>query len=227
MSNKFAAIPGALKSFSPAGLVLDMDGLMVDSEPLWFEVERAFAAERGGDWTLEHAHAAVGRGLAATLSMMHKAFGFPVDIARDAGWILDTFVDRVGALSLKPGCVELLDAAIVLPLAVASSSSMRVIRAVLERFAITERFQTIVSGEMVAHPKPAADIFLFTATELGIEPTRCAVIEDSIAGVTAGHAAGMFVIAVPEGSPEGRGFEAVSNVIAKDLFEARRALQMP
>lgn len=227
MRNNLAAIPGVLKTFAPAALVLDMDGLMVDSEPLWFEVERAFAADRGGVWTIEHAHAAVGRGLATTLLIMHEAFGFPVDVARDTAAIQDAFVDRVGSLSLKPGCLELLDAAAGVPLSVASSSPKRLIRAVLQRFALTERFRVIVSGESVAHPKPAPDIFLRTATELGVDPARCAVLEDSLAGATAGHAAGMFVIAVPEGPPEGRGFEAVSSVIARDLFEARRALQVP
>ncbi len=227
MSNNFALISRSLKTFSPAALVLDMDGLLVDSEPLWFDVERAFAAERGGDWTEGHAHAAVGRGLATTLVMMHEGFGFPVDVARDTAALQDAFVDRVGSLSLKPGCMELLDAAAGVPLSVASSSPMRLIRAVLQRFAITDRFQVIVSGESVAHPKPAPDIFLRTAADLGVEPARCAVLEDSLAGATAGHAAGMFVIAVPEGPPEGRGFEAVSNVIVKDLFAARRALQVP
>jgi mannitol-1-/sugar-/sorbitol-6-/2-deoxyglucose-6-phosphatase len=224
MSNNFTAIPGALKTFAPAALVLDMDGLMVDSEPLWFEVERTFAADRGAEWTLAHAHVAVGRGLATTLSIMHEAFGFPVDVVRDTAWIQGAFVDRVGSLAFKPGCLELLDAAAALPLAVASSSPMRLIRAVLDRFAIAERFQVIVSGESVANPKPAPDIFLRTAAELGVAPARCAVFEDSLAGATAGHAAGMFVVAVPEGPPEGRGFEAVANVIVTDLFEAWRAV---
>ncbi len=173
------------------------------------------------------AHAAVGRGLATTLVMMNEAFGLPLDIARDTAVIQDAFVDRVGELALKPGCLELLDAAAALPLAVASSSPLRLIRAVLDRFAITDRFQAIVSGESVAHPKPAPDIFLRTAALLGVEPARCAVLEDSLAGVTAGHAAGMFVVAVPEGPPEGRGFEAVASVIVKDLSEARRALEAP
>ena len=135
----------------------------------------------------------------------------------------------MGELALKPGCLELLDAATsaAIPLAVASSSPLRLIRAVLDRFAVAARFQAVVSGESVLHPKPAPDIFLRTAALLGVDPARCAVLEDSLAGVTAGRAAGMFVVAVPEGPPEGRGFEAVSDVIVKDLFEAWSALQAP
>jgi HAD superfamily hydrolase (TIGR01509 family) len=214
--------------FSPGALVLDMDGLMVDSEPLWYAVERAFAVARGGDWTPEHAHAAIGRGTAHTLRTMSGLFGFPVDVARDTAAIIDAFVARVGELALKPGCLELLDAAGAagLPSAVASSSPSRLIEAVLGRFALRGRFGAVVSGESVASPKPAPDIFLRTAEALGAAPASCAVLEDSLAGATAGHAAGMFVVAVPEGSWEGRGFEAVADRIVADLFAAREALNI-
>jgi sugar-phosphatase len=205
-----------------------MDGLMVDSEPLWFAVEGAFAAARGADWTAAHARACVGRGVPSTLAFMHETFGFEVDVARDTAAIVDGFIARVAALELKPGCLALLDAAQgALPLAVASSSPLRLIHAVLGRFEITPRFRAIVSGESVAHPKPAPDIFLRAAQEIGVAPARCAVFEDSLAGATAGHAAGMFVVAVPEGPWEGRGFEAVADVIALDLFAGFAALNAP
>jgi beta-phosphoglucomutase-like phosphatase (HAD superfamily) len=191
--------------------VLDMDGLMVDSEPLWFEVEGAFCAARGGAWTEEHARLCVGRGVPTTLEIMREAFGFPVDIARDTSAILDAFVAHVGALELKPGCLELLDAAEhVAPLAVASSSPLRLIQAVLRRFGITE----------------SPDIFLRTASELGMAPERCVVLEDSLAGATAGRAAGMHVIAVPEGPWEGRGFEAVADRVVTSLIEARACIRL-
>jgi HAD superfamily hydrolase (TIGR01509 family) len=207
--------------------VLDMDGLMVDSEPLWFLVEGAFAAGRGGVWTPELAHACVGRGTAFTLRTMSATFGFPVDVVRDTEAIMDAFLLRVGELKLKPGCVALLDAAQGLPLAVASSSPLRLIRAVLDRFALTARFAAVVSGESVASPKPAPDIFLRAAAALGVAPDRCAVCEDSLAGATAGRAAGMFVIAVPEGPLENRGFEAVADRIVPDLLAARASLTLP
>jgi sugar-phosphatase len=213
--------------FSPHALVLDMDGLMVDSEPLWFLVERDFAAARGGAWTHALAQGCVGRGTAFTLRTMSATFGFPTDVTRDTEAIMDAFLLRLGELRLKPGCVELLDAAEGLPLAVASSSPLRLIRAVLDRFALTARFAAVVSGESVASPKPAPDIFLRAAEVLGVAPERCAVCEDSLAGATAGRAAGMFVIAVPEGSLEGRGFEAVADRIVPDLVAARAALTLP
>lgn len=217
-----------IEKFSPHALVLDMDGLMVDSEPLWFQVERAFAAERGGDWTHAHAARCVGRGTAYTLRVMSETFGFTVSVAQDTAEIFDAFVRRVGDLSLKPGCRELLDeAGGRLPLAVASSSPRRLIEAVLGRFDLGARFAAVVSGEEVPHPKPAPDIFKRTAASLGVPATQCAVFEDSLAGATAGRAAGMFVVAVPEGSWEGRGFEAVADRIVPDLFAARAAVVLP
>lgn len=200
---------------------------MVDSEPLWFDVERSFAAARGGAFTHEIAQRCVGRGTAYTLRLMSELFGFTVDAAANTAEIMNAFVGRVGELALKPGCLELLDeAAGKVPLAVASSSPRRLIHAVLDRFGIVPRFRAIVSGEEVAHPKPAPDIFLRAAKELGVAPAECAVFEDSLAGATAGRAAGMFVVAVPEGPWEGRGFEAVAHRVEADLFAARGTITL-
>lgn len=210
-----------------AALLLDMDGLLVDSEPLWYEVERGFCRDRGFDWTPALAAACIGRGMRATLTAMGERFGFAIDHDRDAAEVTRRFIDRVGELSLKPGAAELLDAARGRVLmALASSSPRRLIEAVVDRFDLRPRLSAIVSGEDVARPKPAPDIFLCAAAELGVEPALCAVLEDSIAGVEAGRAAGMIVVAVPEGSPEGRGFEAVADVVVRDLFAALAWLQL-
>ncbi|APR83337.1 Beta-phosphoglucomutase [Minicystis rosea] len=199
---------------------------MVDSEPLWFAVERDFAAARGADFTHAHAVACTGRGTAYTLRTMSETFGFPVDIAADTRAIMEDFLSRVGELALKPGLLELLDASEgLLPIAVASSSPMRLIRGVLDRFALTARVTAIVSGETVASPKPAPDIFLKAAQDIGISPAACVVFEDSLPGATAGHAAGMCVIAVPEHGTDG--FASVADYIVPDLFAARAVLVLP
>ena len=201
---------------------------MVDSEPLWFQVERDFAAARGGEWTHEMALACIGRGTPFLLRVMSETFGFTVDVAEDTSTIMNAFIRRVGELALKPGCAELLDeVAGKLPLAVASSSPRRLIEAVLDRFDLRQRFAAVVSGEEVLRPKPAPDIFVRAAAELGVPAQACALFEDSLAGVSAGHAAGMFVVAVPEGPWQGRGFEAVADRIVPDLFAARATLALP
>ena len=208
--------------FAPRALILDMDGLMVDSEPIWFRVECDFAVARGGMWTEALAAPCVGRGIRNTLSSMRDEFVFDLAPDRDAAEIIDRFIARVPELELKLGCAALLDAARgKARIALASSSPARLIDAVLARFEIAPRLDAVVSGEAVALPKPAPDIFLEAARRLGIEPAHCLVLEDSLAGVTAGRAAGMAVIAIPEGDLQGKGFERVADAIARDLVEAR------
>ena len=208
-------------------IIFDMDGLLVDSEPLWAEVEADFARTRGGEFTRELARRCVGQGLANTLRVMRDAFGFHVDIERDSAEIIDRFVARARDLALKPGALELLNEVDgVVPVALGSSSSRRLVVSVLDAVGLSSRFGVVVTGDDVEHPKPAPDIFVKCARELGVMPARCLVLEDSLAGVRAGRAAGMRVIAVPEGDPHGRGFEDHADAVVADLFEARRLISL-
>ncbi len=217
-----------MKVLTAQALLFDMDGLMVDSEPLWLEVERDFARAHGGDWTPELAASGIGKGLDHTLHTMHHAFGLPIGPdhrARHEAWIVDTFLSRAHKVAIKTGCLELLDAGKgVVPMAAASSSVGRLVRGVLEGLKLAPHFQTIVSGDDVVKPKPAPDIFLEAARRLGVAPSGCVVLEDSLAGTTAAHAAGMQVIAVPERPTPG--IEKVATIIVRDLHEARRALSL-
>jgi HAD superfamily hydrolase (TIGR01509 family) len=212
--------------FGYGALLFDMDGLMVDSEPAWFDLQREFAEARGGTWTGELAHRCVGGGLVNALRVMHEAFGFSVDIERDSAVMVDMFVARVERLALKRGCLELVDAARErnVPCAVGSSSSRRLVEATLSRFEIRDRFETIVTGDCVVRPKPAPDIFLEAGARLGLAPNACVVLEDSLAGVRAGRAAGMYVIAVPETPHDA--FATLANAVVPDLHAARSLLAL-
>jgi beta-phosphoglucomutase-like phosphatase (HAD superfamily) len=207
-------------------LVFDMDGLIVDSEPLWFEVERAFARARGGDFTPELARSCIGRGMAHTLGLMHERFGIEVDVERDAAAIADSFIGRVGDLTLKPGFLELFEEARArgIPRALGSSSARRLVEATLGRFGLGESFEAVVTGDCVARPKPAPDIFLEAARRLGVAPGACVVLEDSLSGVEAARAAGMRVIAVPEHGATG--FELRADAVVADLRAARTLLSL-
>src|SRR5580704_11179479 len=121
-----------------------MDGLMVDSEPTWFEVERDFARARGAEWTPALAHACIGKGLANTLRAMEDELGLRIDQGRDQAEIIDRFLARSGSITVKPGCRELLDAARgVVPLAAASSSAHRLVHGVLDGLGLAPYFQAI------------------------------------------------------------------------------------
>jgi sugar-phosphatase len=204
-------------------LLLDMDGLLVDSEPLWYEVERAFARARGGEWTPQLAHACIGKGLASTLATMTQQFGFPTDLDQDGAELVDAFIARARELHLKPGAADLLaEAHSRIPLALASSSHGRLVEAVVASVAIGDRLAAIISGDAVPRPKPAPDIFLEAARRVGVAPARCVVLEDSIAGVTAARAADIRVIAVPEHDEPA--FTGLATAVVPNLFAARRLL---
>jgi len=206
-------------------LLWDMDGLLVDSEPLWFLVERDFAKRRGGDFTEKHARDNIGKGIRNTVHLMHELFGFPIDVERDVGELITDFMNRAGELSLKPGAQDLLDVTTRSHgLALASSSHRRLILATLDRFELVPYFDAIVSGEDIARPKPAPDIFLRAAELLQVPIGECVVLEDSLAGVTAGRAAGAIVIAIPEGPIDGRPFADFADVVVGDLDAAARWL---
>jgi beta-phosphoglucomutase-like phosphatase (HAD superfamily) len=207
-------------------LLFDMDGLMVDSEPLWFRVQGDFVRSRGGRWTREQADQCTGRGLANALRVMGLQPGVMVDVERDRVAIVDAFESRVGELELKTGCRELLAFAAgrSVPRAVASSSAGRLIEAVLDRFDLLGSFDAVVAGEAVTRAKPAPDIFLAAAERLGVAPADCVVLEDSLAGVEAGRAAGMRVVAVPE--KQDPRFAAMADAVVGDLHAAMALLDL-
>lgn len=215
----------ARDAFRPDAVVFDMDGLLVDSEPLWFEVEREFARARGGEFTEAHARACVGKGLASTLAFFSSTFGFATDAERDAREIVDAFVARARELRPKPGALALLDVASErVPVALASSSPERLIAATLGALGVSSRFDVVVSGERVARPKPAPDVFVAALDRLGVPAARAVVLEDSLAGATAGRAAGAYVVAVPEVQPPDPAFSRVADRVVSSLIEARACL---
>ncbi|MEM1029247.1 MAG: HAD family phosphatase [Myxococcota bacterium] len=198
-------------------LIFDMDGLLIDSEPVWGEVERELARGHGlTAWSDEVAARCVGKGLAHLVAVMREVAGLPLSVSAGVEALVDGFIARVGTLSLQPGAGALLDASEGLPRALATSSPRRLAEAVLAHFGLASRFDVVVTASDVAHAKPAPDIFLAAVRGLG---TRGVVLEDSLAGVTAARAAELTVIAVPEHAPER--FAPLTPYVAADLIEAR------
>jgi sugar-phosphatase len=156
----------------------------------------------------------------ATLETMRHACGLPIDDDRDGACIVGRFIARVNELRLKPGCLDLLNAALGrVPMALASSSPRNLIDAVVGCLSLGPFLDVVLSGEAVDKPKPAPDIFLRAAAELGAPPGECVVFEDSLAGVRAARAAGATVIAVPElRRPE---FDEIADAVVADLGAAR------
>jgi HAD superfamily hydrolase (TIGR01509 family) len=201
-----------------------MDGLLVDSEPLWLRVEHALVARHGGAWSAELARRCIGTGLPRTVEIMRAVGGIAIGVEEGVRELVRGFLERAGELALKPGASELCARAAQagLPLALASSSSRVLVDAVLERFRLGDRFAAVLTGDDVARPKPAPDLFLAASARLGVPPSWCVVLEDSLAGVEAARAAGIPVIAVPEA--DAALFRALTPHVVRDLYEAAAIL---
>ncbi len=178
--------------------VFDLDGVLVDSEPVWEEVRRAFVAEHGGTWQPDTQSRLMGMSTGEWAAYLHE-LGVrlsPDEIARGV-------VDRMAAryrdeVPLMPGAVEAVRRlAAERTLGLASSSPRRLIDVVLDAAGLTDCFAATVSTEEVERGKPAPDGYLEAARRMGVDPGGCVAVEDSSNGLRSAYAAGMRVIAVP------------------------------
>jgi len=207
-------------------VIFDTDGLLVDSEPFWRRVEATTFDELGADIRpfLGHGH---------TMGLrVDDAIKFLCGVAGlgtlDEGALCDRVVAGVVAAIedeavLLPGAAEALDACLQsgLRLALASGSTSPVIDAVLDRFSLRGRFSAVLSAENETFGKPHPSIFLRAAGLLGVEPTACVVIEDSLNGCIAAKAARMGVIAVPAVEDAGDPRYAIADVLLDSLESLR------
>ncbi|MBC7374644.1 MAG: HAD family phosphatase [Frankiales bacterium] len=186
---------------SLAAVLWDMDGLLVDSEPLWTVAETELAAQLGGAWDEQIKAAVVGTRLDVAVPEILRWYGVdpaPRRVAETSAWLLGRMVELFAqALPVMPGARELLAGLDVagVPQALVSSSYRILVDAALATnigpFALT------VAGDEVAHGKPHPEPYLTAAARLGVDPRDCVVLEDSPSGVASGEAAGCAVVAVP------------------------------
>jgi HAD superfamily hydrolase (TIGR01509 family) len=180
-------------------VVFDLDGVLIQSEEVWDEVREAFVRERGGRYDESIQRAMMGMSSTEWSAFLHTEAGVPDEPdeinAEVVRRMLAAYHDH---LPLIPGAVDavrrLADA---FPLAVASSSNRGLIDAVLDGAEIAPFFRATVSSEEVARGKPAPDVYLEAARRLGVDPARCAAVEDSHGGIRSAKAASMRVVAIP------------------------------
>jgi HAD superfamily hydrolase (TIGR01509 family) len=186
----------------PAAVIFDMDGLLLDTEPLaaraWTETAAALGVEFDAALTL----AMVGRNWGDCVAMVRARYGadYPVDALLDRWHVTcDAIIAREG-LRVKPGAVELIDwlERNGIPLAVATSTRRERAHAKLVDAALLSRFRDVVGGDEVARGKPEPDIYVEAARRLRVVAAECVVLEDSEPGVRAALAAGMTPIMVPD-----------------------------
>jgi sugar-phosphatase len=219
---------GQARGDAPLAIVFDMDGVLIDSEPLWRRAEIACFAEVGV--RLEESDCVETQGLRIdeVVEWWHERrpwSGMP------KAALAERIVDRVAALIRAEGApMRGSDDAIAAAagmgcrLALASSSPKRLIRTVVTRFGWGDAFDALCSAEDEAHGKPAPDVYRTTLEMLGVAPHEALAIEDSINGIRAARAAGLRCVAVP--APEARDDPrfAEASWCFDDLAEAARAL---
>jgi len=186
----------------PDAVLWDMDGLLVDTEPLWTVAEHDLAAHYGSVFTPAAKAAIVGTRLDAAVPLLLQHFGVPEtpEEVQTAGRLLLSKVVALflaEPLPLQPGAGALLAdlAGAGVPCALVSSSFRVLVDAVLSTGA--GPFAVTIGGDEVARGKPDPEPYLTAAARLGADPARCVVLEDSPTGVASGTAAGCAVVAVP------------------------------
>jgi len=182
-----------------AAVIFDLDGVLLDSESVWDAARRAVVEQAGGAWRADATRAMMGMSSLEWSRYLHDQLGASLQPGqindRVVSIVLDGYRRR---LPLLPGAVQAVRRlAERWPLGVASSSNRPVIDAVLELAQLSGCFAATVSSEEVARGKPAPDVYLAAARELGVQPARAAAVEDSSNGLRSARAAGMVVIAVP------------------------------
>ena len=187
-------------------VVLDMDGLLIDTEPVWREAEAAVFAALGIELTDEELLGTTGQTIDAVIPVWrerepdHDGETPRLTDAEVEARIVDLVAAHVRAEGEPmPGVVQAIALLqrLGLHLAIASSSPRRMIDAVCERLGL-DFIEVRCSAMEEARSKPAPDVYLAAARRLGVSPERCLAIEDSPSGVVSARAAGMRCIAVPD-----------------------------
>jgi HAD superfamily hydrolase (TIGR01509 family) len=210
----------------PDAVVFDLDGVLMDSEQRWNEAKAALVREVGGRWREDAPTAMMGMSSPEWTAYMRDELGVPLDldaINRDVVRRMEDGYRR--AVPLLPGAAESVRAlGARWPLGLASSSNREIIDLALELAGFDGAFAVTVSSEEVERGKPAPDVYLKAARELGVDPARCVAIEDSSNGIRAAVAAGMAVIAVPNlhypPAPDALALAAVTVPVVGDVTPA-------
>lgn len=213
--------------FHPAAVLFDMDGLMIDSESAVMECWREAAAVHAIvlDEDLLHAMVGLHEKLCYRLLCERMPEAQVLALAHTTDQLYHAKV--ASGLPLKPGILNLLEwlSALGIPKAVATSTRRDRAALKLQQSGLIKHFSVVVTGSDIEHPKPAPDIYLLAAKQLGVDPCDCLVLEDSEPGVRAALAAGMTPIQVPDMKQPSSEVRALGHRIVGSLAEAQALLQ--
>jgi kojibiose phosphorylase len=190
-----------LHSATPAeirGVIFDLDGVLTDTAEFHYRAWQRLADEEGLPFNRQANEAL--RGVSRRQSLM-RIIGDRVFSEAQIQEMMDRknryYVESIQNISpddLLPGAIALLDELKQAGIKIAIGSASKNARTVVEKLGIADRVDAIADGYSVQRPKPAPDLFLFAANQLGLEPRQCVVVEDAAAGIEAALAAGMWTV---------------------------------
>ncbi len=187
-------LPGRFRA-----VVFDMDGLLIDSEPLWVEAESELLARHGQQFTEEDIRETHGRSIAASIHVYARRLGDVDPIALERELLELMLVHYTAGPPLRPGAVGLVERLHGrVPLAVASNTSSSLVKVALAKVGLLDRFDAVLSAADLGRSKPDPAVYVAACEALRVAPADAVAFEDSPAGVESAVAAGLTVIGVPE-----------------------------
>ncbi len=203
----------------PDGLLFDMDGTLVDTEPLWFEAAQEAVARFGGHLPDAAAEALVGLHTPSIIDTLRTRFGAAVRPAALHAAVLDALAERLRRARAMPGAADLVAAAMAhgVRCAVVSNSSADVVRDTLAPHPWARDLTLRVSADDVRAAKPAPEIYLLALERLGLDAARCVAIEDSPTGAIAAVAAGVRCIGVAQSAAQATALHDVTPYVLGSL----------
>jgi HAD superfamily hydrolase (TIGR01509 family) len=204
-------------------LIFDMDGLMIDSERLYWQVEKDLARSYRKEVSEETLWKMMGRRPIESMRIFVEDLGLPISpeetlAFRDAR-MRKKYREESEAM---PGLFHIVDTFYgKLRLAVCTGAQREFMEIVVDRLKIREKFDVLQASDEIKKGKPDPEIYLTTCARLGVDPQKCIVLEDSSNGALAGKRAGCYTIGVPSDYSRGQDFSFV-DFVAPDLFAAEK-----
>ena len=182
-------------------VIFDLDGTLIESEQVWRDVRHEFVVKHGGRWTDEAQKKMIGMRTEEWASYIHDDLGVTLAANQIAKEVVDLVKQRLAeSMPIIPGAGEALKRLTSrFSLGLATSAALPVAQMVLTKTGWEKFFAVVVSADQVTRGKPAPDVYLRTLELLDADASRTAAVEDSASGIRSAHAAGLAVIAIPNG----------------------------
>lgn len=210
-------------NFMITTVIFDMDGLLLSTEPIYFECYKKAAAEDGREFTYELFEACVGMSGEDSCDLIQHHFGPEFDVQKLIRRTYDHFEDYIrqgGEVDFRPGAKEAVEYfhRNGFKVALASSNIRQWVEYLLKKKGINQYFSSVTTADDVSKPKPDPEVYLKTAEKLATDVTQCLVFEDSIAGATAAISAGMRTCVVPQ-------IKQPNTFVRQNAFKVYRSLE--